>query len=88
MLTVFAAAVALLTTPTLAPQAAPAPTATSGSAANADEKPICRRVQVTGSNFAKRECHTRAQWDSIHERDAANASRALDNRVGRNTPGS
>ena len=87
MLVIFVAAIAIFTTPGDATQAAPAPAAASSSATTVDEKPICRRMQVTGSNFSKRECHSRAEWKSIHERDEANASRALNNRTSRNAPG-
>ncbi|NLS28262.1 hypothetical protein S2M10_32720 [Sphingomonas sp. S2M10] len=87
MLTFFAAALALFSTPVIAQQAAPSTGGTTSSQTTADEKPICRRTQVTGSNFFKRECHTRVEWQSIHERDDANVNRALRNRASRNTPG-
>jgi hypothetical protein len=62
-------------------QQAPAPQAAVPTTEQAKEdKPICRRQAVTGSNFAKRECHTKAEWAEIRARDAANAERALDNR--------
>lgn len=86
MLTILAAALALFSTPMVAQQGAPGASSASSDAAAADDKPICRRTQVTGSNFSKRECHTRAEWKSIHDRDEANTSRALNNRASRNRP--
>ena len=78
----FVSFVALLAVavPALAQQA-PAQEAAAPAAEQAKEdKPICRRQAVTGSNFAKRECHTKAEWAEIHARDQENAARALDNR--------
>jgi hypothetical protein len=68
-------ALLVVAAPAVAQQAA-APTAEQAK----EDKQICRRQAVTGSNFAKRECHTKAEWAEIHARDAANAERALDNR--------
>jgi hypothetical protein len=59
-------------------QAAPGP-APSPSPATAD-RPICRREVPTGSNFAKKVCHTRADWAAIDDANARNAGSALDNR--------
>jgi hypothetical protein len=87
MLMILAAALAVTATPLVAPQAAPGADGSGNGAVTADEKPVCRSIRVTGSNFPKRECHTRAEWKSIHERDEANASRALDNRGSRNAHG-
>ena len=77
----FVSLLALLTVaaPALAQQAA-VPQTTPTTEQAKEDKPICRRQAVTGSNFAKRECHTKAEWAEIHARDAANAERALDNR--------
>lgn len=73
----FAAACCLLVSPIVAAQTAPAaPTA----AVAAPEKPVCRRIQVTGSNMAKRECHSRAEWKTIDAQQDPNAMRALQNR--------
>ena len=70
----------LIASPALAAQTAPAPTATPAAAAPAVEKPVCRRIQVTGSNMGKRECHTRAEWRVIDSREDPTAARALQNR--------
>lgn len=45
-----------------------------------EEKQICRRLAVTGSNFGKRECHTKAEWAQINAANEANAERALEKR--------
>ncbi|MHA6719194.1 hypothetical protein ACX40Y_07035 [Sphingomonas sp. RS6] len=66
---------ALVSAPAIAQQTAP-----KHSSSPDPDKQICRRVQVTGSNFGKRVCHTRAEWQAIHEADEANAQRALDRR--------
>ncbi|WP_313535907.1 hypothetical protein [Sphingomonas sp.] len=70
----------LVASPALAAQTTPAPTATPQAAASAVEKPVCRRIQVTGSTMGKRECHSRAEWRVIDNREDPNASRALQNR--------
>jgi hypothetical protein len=61
--------------------AAPQPANANANANAASEKPICRRVPVTGSNFGKRVCHSRAEWQAIRDADEANAQRALENRA-------
>ncbi|WP_213982266.1 hypothetical protein [Sphingomonas sp. dw_22] len=70
--------IALLTfaAPALAQQQAP----TQAAEQPKDDKQVCRRIPVTGSNFGKRECHTKAEWAQIHAADQENAARALDNR--------
>lgn len=75
------AALVLVSAPAFSQQSAPV------TAAAADEKPICRRIAITGSNFTKRECHTKAEWKAMRERDEANAERALDNRAPRTGSG-
>lgn len=39
------------------------------------EKLICKREVPTGSIMAKRTCHTKAQWDAISGKGAADADR-------------
>jgi len=68
-------ALLVVATPALAQQA---PTQTAEQPK--EEKQICRRIPVTGSNFSKRECHTKAEWQQINAANQASASRALDNR--------
>ena len=63
-----------------AAQQAPAQQVAAPADKAKEDKPICRRQPVTGSNFAKRECHTKAEWAEINARDQENAARALDNR--------
>lgn len=84
----FVSLLALLsvTAPVLAQQAPAAQTAASATDAAKEDKPVCRRIAVTGSNFAKRECHTKAEWAAIHARDEENAARALDNRRAGGSP--
>ena len=77
---VFITLCCLAASPALAAQTTPAPTATPAAAAPAVEKPICRRVQVTGSNMGKRECHTRAEWRAIDNHEDPVTARALQNR--------
>jgi hypothetical protein len=87
----FVSLIALLAVaaPAFAQPAAPQQTAVPGADAAKEDKPVCRRLPVTGSNFAKRECHTKAEWAAIHARDEENASRALSNRrASGGTPGS
>ncbi|MBC9034071.1 hypothetical protein IAG41_16910 [Sphingomonas sp. JC676] len=85
----FVSLLALLTVaaPALAQEAPAQQTAAPTADQTKDDKPICRRQAVTGSNFFKRECHTKAEWTVIHARDAANAERALDQRRAGSTRG-
>lgn len=68
----------LIATASQAGQPAPAP-APAPSPPAAD-KPICRREVPTGSNFARRVCHTKAQWASIDGANQRGAESALENR--------
>lgn len=79
----FIATCCLVASPAFAQQTAPA-AAPAGTAPAADapapEKPICRRIQVTGSNMAKRECHSRAEWKAIDAQQDPSSVRAFQNR--------
>lgn len=79
----FLATFCLVASPALALQTAPssAPAATASAAdAPAAEKPVCRRMQVTGSNMPKRECHSRAEWKRIDAQQDPSSVRAFQNR--------
>jgi hypothetical protein len=54
----------------LAAEAAPAATGVqTAAAAPAEEKEICRKVEVTGSRLgSKKICKTKAQWQAIDNR--------------------
>ncbi len=77
---IHAFACCLIASPALAAQTAPAPASAPAAAAPAVEKPVCRRVPVTGSNMGKRECHTREEWRALQGREDPAAVRALQNR--------
>ncbi|MGC1304052.1 MAG: hypothetical protein WA840_16920 [Caulobacteraceae bacterium] len=50
------------------PDAAATPSQTSATSnlATADaDQVVCQRVEVTGSRFATKTCHTRAQWKQM-----------------------
>lgn len=70
-------ALATAATPALAQQ--PAPVATPKPEA---EKPICRRETPTGSNFAIKTCHTKAEWaarSAAHADDMDKMARSRNN---------
>lgn len=46
--------------------AATAPTSTPVTSPPVKEKPICEREAPTGSLIAKRVCHTKAEWNALH----------------------
>jgi len=64
----------LIATASQAAQPAPAPSPPAA------DKPICRREVPTGSNFARRVCHTKAEWASIDGANQRGAESALQNR--------
>ncbi|MGA0602990.1 hypothetical protein ACO2Q3_19945 [Caulobacter sp. KR2-114] len=50
--------------------ASAAPPAKATSAADPDaNKVVCKREEVTGSNFPAHVCHTKAEWAAIAERN-------------------
>jgi hypothetical protein len=60
--------------------AAPAPSAAqvAATAADADDRQICRRVDVLGSRVRKEKiCRTRAEWDQVQQR-AQETMRGID----------
>lgn len=62
--------VALVLSAGTAVHAQDAQNAASGAApvaAPVKEKPVCRRVEETGSVVAKRVCHTKAEWAAMDD---------------------
>lgn len=55
---------------------APASIASAKSAQNQDEK-ICKRQAKTGTRFASKICHTRAEWEEITEANKRAAAEAI-----------
>lgn len=53
---------------------ATAPTADgpAQAAAAGDMKPICKRMQVVGSNLPQSICHSAEEWAAIEKQDRAN----------------
>lgn len=58
------AALFFLLAGTAAPDTAPAPNGPT-AASQANEKKICRRIEVTGSNLPKRDCRTKSEWQTL-----------------------
>ena len=76
-------ALLFLSAPAIAQDAQPADKAADKPA---EEKKICRRVEVTGSYLgAKRECHTKAEWERMSEqaRDSFNRRKSGSSGSGR-----
>ena len=61
--------------------------ASTDSNANSDSEMICRREIVTGSNFRREVCMTRAQRREIHGSSREQAVRSRNSNTGESGPG-
>lgn len=51
-----------------------APPAHASTAPSDGDKMVCKRVEVTGSNFPAHICHTKTQWADIDDRNNKDAT--------------